>query len=76
MAFERLAEFFASIGMGDPAMRFLGTGAAAAGLFWLIKPSLMFDAKGDPRSFGGPPGTYVPWYVGAVAVGSLFALFL
>ena len=96
MVLEAIEQFFASIGMGDPAIRFIGTAAAAAGLFWLVKPKLMFGPDGQPRPFGAPDSqasnpivggkvvlppdqrdpTYITWWVGSIAVGGIFALFL
>lgn len=77
MVLEGLQDFLARIGLGDPAVRFIAFGAATAGLAWTLKPALMFSG-GKPKPFGdnAKGGTYVTWWIAAIAVGALFTLFL
>ena len=85
MVLEGLENFLARLGLGDPAVRFVAASLVAAGAFWLLKPKLMFNAQGKPRPFGEPglmdPNqkdrpTLVTWWVGAMAVGGVMALFI
>ncbi len=51
----------------------LYTGGAAA-LFWIIKPSSMFDEKGQPRPFSFSANsdaatTFLPWYFASPLLG-------
>lgn len=81
----RLELAFGALGMGSPAGRFLGVSAITAGLLYLAKPSVFFDAQGHIRPWsvftlgkasGGVEPTIVPFYVASMFVGLVAATFL
>jgi hypothetical protein len=78
-AFESL---LTTLGLYTPVRRFLGFAAITAVAAYAIKPGAMFD-EGVSRPWGmfstedDPiPGTSIPWWMLAIIVGVVAALFL
>ena len=81
----RVATIFGALGMGSPAARFVGVSAVTAGLLYLAKPSIFFDAAGNMRPWSvlslglaknGVPPTIVPFWLASLFVGFLAATFI
>ena len=60
-------KFFDSLGLMRGEYAPVGRAALSFGLasavVWAVRPSLMFNADGSPKPYGGAKGTSVPWYV-------------
>ena len=61
-----------NLGMNSPISRFVGVGAAVAGVVWVIKPGYFFNpVTGRPSSDAA-----LPWWSVGVGFGALAALFV
>lgn len=80
----RLATALGALGLGSPLARFAGVSAITAGLLYLAKPALFFDAGGLPRPWSvirltngaGTNPTPVPFWLFSLFVGFLAATFI
>lgn len=82
---SRFAIALGAVGMGSPVGRFVGISAITAGLLYISKPSMFFDAAGNARPWsvlslgrakGGVPATIAPFWLVSLFVGFIGATFI
>jgi hypothetical protein len=82
---SRFAVALGAVGMGSPVGRFVGISGITAGILYLAKPSMFFDASGKARPWsvlslgkdvGGVPATIAPFWVVSLFVGFIGATFI
>ena len=72
----------ASMGLGTPVMRFGALAAGSAAIFYVVKPSIMFNADGSARPAiyfskeKDEEATPLPWWAASLAIGAWGALFI
>lgn len=71
----------ASLGMGTPAARFVAFSAIGMVFVWAIRPSIAFDASGNPKPLTllaqpQEDSTPLPWYFLGLLPGAIGAVFL
>jgi hypothetical protein len=70
-----------NIGLGKPFARFAAFTVVTGVALYLYKPSISFNKYGQPREFllldkKARDGTYVPWWLPPIVVGTVAALFI
>lgn len=74
--FSPLEQTLASVGINTAFKTGLVVFGLTAGVYWLVKPSSAFDARGNARPWilldsekSGPEPTTMPWYLGSALTG-------